>query len=129
MRLIEHRNKRAYLREDDYKILLERFNPENMRYKEPHSFEIKIECPLCKRYSNGKMISLKNCKNCPLITTYGGCRKLLRYLVEWSVIYYQKEILTWEMDMDFDAVEEINTIRNWLLKLPYVAKKIIKENL
>lgn len=106
------------IRNDDWKNLRERFNPENVVSQPgecfPDHWKIDIPCSFCCRYHH------LGCERCP-IQKFGGCNKFFDKLFRKTKLKIGTSFVRWEKSVDKKA-------RRQLKRLNKIMDKIEEEN-
>ena len=129
MRKIEYNGKVAYITEKEWRSLVNRFDKSRARVADGDIKYIKSKCVLCNRYIGNNYCD--NYSKCPLTlfkdkgSSYLGCVILVSKLLgEDYYITITRESIEWRDDKTSLAEMELDIIRNALLGLEYVPRKV-----
>ena len=100
------------IRNDDWKKLKERFNPDNVE-KRLSYFIINKKCSLCERYHPNS-----NCRECPFgVLGRIGCSNLLRSILRKFYFDNGQDYIEWNAEDDAQARRQLKAILRRMEKI------------
>jgi len=109
------RGHKISIRNDDWRKLKERFDPENAK-EENQRFLIKKGCPLCKKYRRNF-----SCEKCPLdkfsIELKTGCGVLINSIIPTDIIIFFESYIEWNKRNNAQARRQLKAILRRMEKI------------